>query len=130
MMQATTNTTTMMSAQSSSVSTSEARFSWTRTLACATFAGVVALTSVGCSVMRDQQTVGAYVDDAAITTAVKARFAEDKTVSALAINVETLNGTVQLAGFAKTQAEKDRAEDLAKNAKHVKKVINNITVRP
>lgn len=96
----------------------------------AALAGCVALTSVGCSVLRDQQTVGAYVDDAAITTAVKAKFADDKTVSALAIKVETLNGAVQLSGFAKTQAEKNRAAELARNTKHVKSVINNITVRP
>ncbi len=63
----------------------------------------------------DQQTVGSYVDDAAITTAVKAKMAEDKSVSAAAISVETLNGTVQLSGFAKSQAEKDRAESIARN---------------
>lgn len=53
------------------------------------------IVSTGCSVARDQQTVGSYVDDAAITTAVKAKMAEDKGVSAAAISVETLNGTVQ-----------------------------------
>ena len=62
------------------------------------------IVSTGCSVARDQQTVGSYVDDAAITTAVKAKMAEDKAgVSAAAISVETLNGTVQLSGFAKSQ---------------------------
>lgn len=101
-----------------------------RTVMSAVFVGAVALTSVGCAVVRDQQTVGAYVDDTAITTAVKAKFAEDKTVSALAITVETLNGAVQLSGFAKTQAEKNRAAELAGGVKNVKNVINNITVRP
>ena len=88
------------------------------------------IVSTGCAVARDQQTVGSYVDDAAITTAVKAKMAEDKGVSAAAISVETLNGTVQLSGFAKSQAEKDRAESIARNTKHVRDVRNSIVVRP
>ena len=97
-----------------------------------TFAAIAGLTVVttGCSVARHQQTVGSYVDDSAITTAVKAKFAEDKTVNAVAISVETLNGTVQLSGFAKSQAEKDRAESIARNTKHVRDVRNSIVVRP
>ena len=88
------------------------------------------IVSTGCSVARDQQTVGSYVDDAAITTAVKAKMAEDKGVSAAAISVETLNGTVQLSGFAKSQAEKDRAESIARTTKNVRGVRNSIVVRP
>jgi hyperosmotically inducible protein len=84
----------------------------------------------GCSVMRGQQTVGAAVDDTTTTTAVKAKFVEDKTVDASAIKVETLNGTVQLSGFAKNGAEKQQAEYLARNTKGVKSVKNDIIVRP
>ena len=61
--------------------------------------------------MRDQQTVGQFVDDTTLTTRVKAKFAEDPTVSAMSISVETLKGTVQLSGFAKSTAERNRAED-------------------
>ena len=100
-----------------------------RSVAFALLAGAT-IVSTGCAVVRDQQTVGAYVDDSAITTAVKAKMAEDKTVSAAAISVETLNGTVQLSGFAKSQAEKDRAESIARNTKHVRDVRNSIVVRP
>ena len=65
-----------------------------------------------------------------VTTAVKAKMAEDKTVSATAISVETLNGTVQLSGFAKSPAEKAQAEFLARNTKGVREVRNNLAVRP
>jgi hyperosmotically inducible periplasmic protein len=51
------------------------------------------LTTAGCAVTRGQETVGAYVDDAALTTAVKARFIEHKTVEDSVISVETLSGT-------------------------------------
>ena len=101
-----------------------------RTLALAAAVGVTIITATGCAVVRDQQTVGAYVDDSAITTAVKAKFAEDKTVNAVAISVETLKGTVQLSGFAKSQAEKDQAGRIASNVNHVKEVRNSIVVRP
>jgi osmotically-inducible protein OsmY len=84
----------------------------------------------GCSVVRGQQTVGAAVDDTTTTTAVKAKFVEDKTVDAGAIKVETLNGTVQLSGFAKSAAEKQQAEYIARNTKGVKSVKNDIIVRP
>jgi osmotically-inducible protein OsmY len=97
----------------------------------AALVAAVALTVMsGCAVTRDQQSVGAYVDDSAITTAVKARMAESKDVAATAISVETLNGTVQLSGFAKSSMEKEAAERIARDAKGVKSVRNSIIVRP
>jgi hyperosmotically inducible protein len=103
---------------------------YARALAFAAVAGITIVTATGCSVARDQQTVGSYVDDAGITTAVKAKMAEDKTVSATSISVETLNGTVQLSGFAKSASEKNQAENIARNTKHVREVRNSIVVRP
>ena len=102
---------------------------YARAIAFAALAGIT-IVSTGCSVARNQQTVGSYVDDAGITTAVKAKMAEDKSVAATSISVETLNGTVQLSGFAKTQAEKNQAEAIARNTKNVRDVRNNIVVRP
>jgi hyperosmotically inducible protein len=102
---------------------------YTRALAFALLAGATIVTS-GCAVIRGQETVGAFVDDTAITTAVKAKFVEDKTVDAGAIKVETLNGTVALSGFAKSNAEKAQAEFIARNTKGVREVRNNLTVRP
>ncbi|MHB8949824.1 MAG: BON domain-containing protein [Rhodoferax sp.] len=101
-----------------------------RTTLAAAIAAVVLLTATGCAVQRGQQTVGAYVDDAGITTLVKARFVESKLVSAASISVETLNGTVMLSGFAKSLTEKSAAENIARNVQNVKMVKNEITVRP
>ena len=83
----------------------------------------------GCAVARDQQTVGQYVDDTTITTQVKAKFADDTTVAATSIRVETLKGQVQLSGFAKSWQEKGRAEVLARSVKGVSGVRNDIIVR-
>jgi hyperosmotically inducible periplasmic protein len=92
-------------------------------------AALVVLQTGGCAVARDQQSVGAYVDDSVLTTRVKAKFAENPTVSAMSIAVETLNGTVQLSGFAKSAEEKTMAESLARNTSGVKSVRNDIVVR-
>jgi len=91
---------------------------------------VSVLTLGGCAVTRDQSTVGQYVDDATITTQVKARFADSPVVSAMAIKVETLNGTVQLSGFAKSATERDTAESIASKVPNVKAVKNDIVIRP
>ena len=95
-----------------------------------TIAAVALLSATGCAVTRGQETVGAYVDDTAITTTVKARFIDNKDVDASSIRVETLNGTVMLSGFAKNTLEKTTAGNIAMKVNGVKTVKNEITVRP
>jgi len=94
-------------------------------------ATVLALATItGCAVTRGQESVGAYIDDTAITTAVKARFVDNKSVDATAISVETLKGSVMLSGFAKSGAEKTVAESLAWKVDGVRSVKNEIAIRP
>lgn len=93
-------------------------------------AAAVLLSIGGCAVSRGQETTGAYVDDATITTTVKSRFVENPEVAASSIKVETLNGTVLLSGFAKNGTEKATAEQIARGVKGVKSVHNEIMVRP
>lgn len=95
----------------------------------ASAAALAIVGTTGCSVARDQQSVGSYIDDSTLTTRVKAKFAEDPVVSALAIQVETLKGMVQLSGFAKSAEERSKAETLAKNTSGVTGVRNDIIVR-
>lgn len=84
----------------------------------------------GCAVTRGQESLGAYIDDASITTAVKARFVDNPEVDASSIRVETLNGTVMLSGFAKNNTERSTAESLTWKVKGVKAVRNELAVRP
>ena len=100
------------------------------TAAALILSGLIGFSAVGCAVTRDQSTVGEYVDDSTITARVKAKFAEDPTVSAMSISVETLKGTVQLSGFAKSVTERNHAEALAHRTPGVKRVQNDIVVRP
>ena len=101
-----------------------------RTPLIAAMAALILLSTAGCAVTRGQETVGAYVDDATITTKIKARFIDNKDVDASAISVETLNGTVMLSGFAKNMTEKSMAEKLAREVSGVKQVKNEIAIRP
>lgn len=101
-----------------------------RTLLTVAFAAATLLTATGCAVSRGQETVGAYIDDAGITTAVKSRLFEDTRVAGSSISVETLNGTVMLSGFAKSAQEKNAAESIAKQVSGVRSIKNEIAIRP
>jgi hyperosmotically inducible periplasmic protein len=101
----------------------------TRHILAAAMTAIALIAASGCSVTRGQESTGNYVDDTAITTRVKAKFAEDPTVSAMAISVETMRGMVQLSGFAKSLDEKMTAERLARSVNGVTSVKNDIVVR-
>ena len=101
----------------------------TRLTIAAMLAATALVTATGCAVERHQETVGAYVDDSAVTTKVKAKFAEDPTVSAMAIKVDTMKGVVQLSGFAKSNEERMMAERLARGTNGVQSVRNDIIVK-
>lgn len=101
-----------------------------RTSFTAVLAAAALMAASGCAVMRDQETVGAYIDDTTITTQIKSRYLENKDVAGSSISVETLNGTVMLSGFAKTALERQEAERIARDVNGVKSVRNAITVRP
>ncbi len=101
-----------------------------RPLATLVLATATLLLASGCAVTRGQESVGAYVDDAAITTAVKARFIDSKAVDANAISVETMKGTVMLTGFANSSNEKNTAESLTWKVNGVRAVRNEVLVRP
>ena len=101
-----------------------------RTSIAAALIAMAVITTAGCAVTRGQETVGAYVDDTAITTSVKARLLDNKDVAGTSISVETLNGTVMLSGFAKSNMERNTAESIARKVSGVKSVRNEIAVRP
>ena len=94
-------------------------------------ATLVALSFVfaGCASTPRHESVGEVIDDSVITTKVKALYVEDKTVSAMNINVETFKGTVQLSGFADNQSEISKAVDIARGVKGVASVKNDIRLK-
>lgn len=99
-------------------------------LVTAAFTAVVAITAVGCASSNPtSKTAGEYVDDAVITTKVKAAFAADPTVKATEINVETYKGDVQLSGFVAEPRDAQRAVEIARGVQGVTSVKNDIRVK-
>ena len=81
--------------------------------------------AAGCSHLGDKS-AGATIDDATIATKVKSKFAADSTVKAHDIKVNVYEGIVQLSGFANSQQEAMRAEQIARDTAGVKSVKNDI----
>lgn len=73
---------------------------------------------------------GDKVADASITTMVNAELAKDAQLSALQIDVDTVDGRVALKGEAPTATAKERATTLAQGVKGVKSVENQLQVVP
>jgi len=72
------------------------------------------------------KTLGENIDDAGITTAVKAKL-EVSTLTR--IDVDTNQGVVALNGTVKTVEDKVRAEQIARQVKGVRDVVNNLRIQ-
>jgi hyperosmotically inducible periplasmic protein len=83
----------------------------------------------GCAGSPTRKSTGEMLDDANLTTRVKAAFAKDPGVKAIDVKVDTFKGTVQLNGFVDTPEEKARAESIARNIQGVTGVQNNLSVK-
>lgn len=93
----------------------------------AVLAVVVALS--GCTVFSGRETAGEYVDDATITTRVKAAIFNDPGLKSLEISVETMQDVVQLSGFVDSAQSKAKAGEIASNVEGVRQLRNNLVVR-
>lgn len=80
---------------------------------------------------KDRSSPSAWVKDSVITAKIKAIYAKDKEVSVKRIRVDTDDkGKVQLTGTARSQAEADKAVEIAKGVQGVVSVDNKIKVVP
>lgn len=79
---------------------------------------------------RATEVVSNKVADAVITTEINAELAKDSRLSALKINVDTVEGKVSLSGSAPDAASKARATQLAAAVKGVASVDNRLTIMP
>jgi hyperosmotically inducible protein len=79
---------------------------------------------------RGTRTTGTVVDDTIIASKVKAQLVDEAGFgTASAINVEVRGGVVQLSGFVSSEAEKQRAAQVAQNVDGVADVRNDVAVR-
>ena len=71
---------------------------------------------------------GSKSPDSVITGKIKSGFVKDKIVRSRNYNVDTAGGVVTVKGRARTQAEADRAIEIAKNTSGVVSVKNEVVV--
>lgn len=71
---------------------------------------------------------GVNVDDATITTKIKAAYWAESTIKSLDINVVTIDGVVTLSGYADSLKSSQKAEEIAGVVSEVKQVINQIII--
>ncbi len=68
--------------------------------------------------------------DAEITTEIKAKIDSDRNLTGKMMQVDTKKGVVTLTGAAASDAERKRAEGLARTSEGVKDVVDNMTINP
>ena len=88
-----------------------------------------AFDKAGNAVFTKVDQVGTIVDDSAMTASIKADLLKDPGLSALGIEVNTVNGEVTLKGEVSTEARKQRAEAITHHIVGVTRTINLLKVR-
>lgn len=75
------------------------------------------------------KTLGENIDDAGITSQVKAKLAGEKISTVTRIDVDTNQGVVALNGTVTSDEMRTRAAEIARQVKGVRQVVNNLQVR-
>lgn len=75
------------------------------------------------------RSAGQVVDDATITSQVKAKLLADSVTKGIAVSVETFEGQVTLTGAVDAENQRERAVQIARSVKGVKKVNNLIDLK-
>ena len=90
---------------------------------------ILLASALGCGSTATTEGTGEYVDDSVITTKVKAAIFNDSTLKVSEINVETFKGVVQLSGFVRSQADIDKAVQVARGVAGVKSARNDMRIK-
>jgi osmotically-inducible protein OsmY len=90
---------------------------------------VVFATLLGCASTSKHEGTGEYIDDAVITTKVKAAVVNEPSLKVAEINVETFKGVVQLSGFVSDAGDVSKAAEVARGVKGVTSVKNALVVK-
>jgi hyperosmotically inducible protein len=93
-------------------------------------ATTVALMLVtACSSTPTRDSTGQYLDDATITTKVKAALLDDASLKSLEFKVDTFKGTVQLSGFVRSRQDASEAIRVAQTVGGVRDVKDDMQVK-
>ncbi|MFO1505384.1 MAG: BON domain-containing protein [Steroidobacteraceae bacterium] len=94
-------------------------------------AAVIAALVIGgaATTFAADSSVGQKVDDVTLLTKIKADLLANKNVDGLDVNVDVKDGRVTLSGSASSEAERTKAESIAKGTKGVMSVENKIVLK-
>ena len=95
----------------------------------ALIAAVLLVTMAGCASTSRHEGTGEYIDDTVLTTKTKAAIFKEPSLKSAEINVETFKGIVQLSGFVSSQADINRAAEIARGIAGVKSVKNDMRLK-
>jgi hyperosmotically inducible protein len=95
----------------------------------AIFVAASMLFAIGCASTATQENTGEYMDDAKITTRVKAAIFAEPSLKVAQINVETYKRVVQLSGFVNSSTDVYTAASVARGVNGVDSVINDIRLK-
>lgn len=98
--------------------------------ACVTFSLAAGAQTEAPAPSGASETLGQHVDDATITTKVKAELLGAKDLKSQHIHVKTRKGTVSLTGSVPSADDRDNAEQVAQNVSGVQTVKNHLKVAP
>ena len=84
---------------------------------------------VGCASTAKTEGTGEYVDDSVITAKTRAALLNEANLKSAQISVTTFKGQVQLSGFVKSQADINRAVEIAVGIAGVTSVKNDMHLR-
>jgi len=96
---------------------------------CALAAALAALPLAfvtGCAQTQGRESAGAYTRDKEIQTKIKNALYSDPVVKGTQVQVQSLNGEVQLSGFVDNELARDRAVQIASRTPGVVRVYNNL----
>ena len=92
--------------------------------------GLISIIITGCVASPGSESTGEFLDSSTTTTKVKANLVNQLGATGLTIQVKTFKDEVQLSGFVATSRLKERAGTVAAYVDGVRRVRNDIIVRP
>jgi len=93
------------------------------------FLAFVLVLQFGCTSTSNLKGTGEYLDDAVITTKVKASILNEPSLHSSEIHVDTFSGTVQLSGIASSQSALDFAVAITRGVPGVKAVKSHLKIK-
>jgi len=88
---------------------------------------VILVLAAGCRSMTGES-AGQNIDDSTITTEVKAKLSAERASNLTRVSVATAHGTVSLSGIVPTVADRARAEEITRQVKGVRSVMNGLQI--